>query len=115
MLRLKSQLMFSDASQTGWCETFDFTTGIFGFPMISTQREHFSRKTDILLLPDIFLWKDQKNVFHLFSNRTYRSLLVNGKYLLSLKLLPIEKRTVPFGPLRWDPVTVRSRHGEHLN
>ena len=31
--RLKSQPMFSEASQTEWHEPFDFPTGISGFPM----------------------------------------------------------------------------------
>ena len=30
--RLKSQPIFSEASQTGWREPFDFPTGITGFP-----------------------------------------------------------------------------------
>ena len=31
--RLKSQTIFSEASQTEWREPFDFPTGISGFPM----------------------------------------------------------------------------------
>ena len=70
----------------------------------------------MLKLP-IFRWKDQKNVFHVFSTRIFRTLLVNVKYppTVSKATHREKKRTVPFGPLRWDPVTVRSRHGEHLN
>ena len=37
-IRLKSQPIFSEASQTEWREPFDFQTGISGFPtyMVST-------------------------------------------------------------------------------
>ena len=85
--------MFSGASQKEWRETFDFTTRISGFLMVSNHR------------------------FDLFSTRIFWTLLVNVKYppTVSKATHREKKRTVPFGPLRWDPVTVQSLHGEHLN
>ena len=45
--RLKSQLIFSGASQTKWGEPFDFPPGISGFPMLMVS----SPESYIVALP----------------------------------------------------------------
>ena len=117
LLRLKSQPMFSDASQTGWRETFDFYNRNFRFSHGKYPAGTFSPEKLMFRCSRTFSAGKTKKICFI-SNRSFRTLLANDKYpptVFKATHREKKKRTVPFGPLPWDPVTARSRHGEHLN
>ena len=73
--------MFYEAYLKERREPFDFKTGISGFIMVSTHWEHSFPKNRCSVTPGYLpLERPKNNVFHLFSNRIFRTLLVNSKY-----------------------------------